>query len=204
VALKSLRDIVLENNKKDYHLTDKAGGKLAVEKYGYKEQCHELAELYDYILSDLRDKEINLLEIGIAWGGSIQMWADYFQKGKIYGIDNIPFLQKINRPFNNDRITAIWGDAYSSEFTDYLTTEKLNFDIILDDGPHTLESQEWFIDNFINFVKPGGYLIVEDISGIENARKLHERLIPKVKFSFLVDRTQLTGLGNEIVLFGVK
>jgi cephalosporin hydroxylase len=175
-----------------------------MEKYGYKEKCHELAELYDYILSDLRDKEIHLLEIGIAWGGSIKMWSEYFKNGKIYGIDNVPFLQQINRPFTDDRITALWGDAYSSEFTDYLTGEDLKFDIILDDGPHTLASQEWFIDNFINFVKPGGYLIVEDISGIENARRLHEKLIPKVKFSFLVDRTRLTGQDNEITLFGVK
>ena len=204
MALKSLRDIVLENNKKAYHLTDKAGGKLAIEKYGYKEQCHELAELYDYILSDLRDKEINLLEIGIAWGGSIQMWADYFQKGKIYGIDNVPFLQNINRPFNNDRITTIIGDAYHEDFIKYLKDQNLEFDIILDDGPHTFESQLFFVNNFIDLVKDGGYLIVEDIYNIEDARRLHAAMLSNVKFSFIVDRTSLTGQENEIVLFGVK
>ena len=201
---KSLRNIVLDNNKKNYYCPDKAGGKNAVEDYGYAHICHEYAEFYDYLFSPLRDKEIKLLEVGIAKGGSIQMWRDYFSKGTIYGVDNIPYLLNINREFTDPNIVTFWEDAYCDSFIDKLNNLNLSFDVILDDGPHTLDSQKFFVNNYHRLLNDGGYMIIEDIYGIDNARELHNLLMPFVRFSFIIDRTQLTGLGDEIMLVGVK
>ena len=42
-------------------------------------------EVYDRHFSKFRNKEINVLEIGVLHGGSLQMWRDYFgPKAKIY------------------------------------------------------------------------------------------------------------------------
>jgi hypothetical protein len=37
------------------------------------------------------------------------------------------------------------------------------FDIIIDDGPHTVESQIYTIKNYTKLLKNGGILIIEDI-----------------------------------------
>ena len=36
-------------------------------------------------------------------------------------------------------------------------------DVIIEDGPHTIDSQERFLQVMFPFVKPGGYYIIEDI-----------------------------------------
>ena len=59
--------------------TDKANG-----SHGYLDEYERIANL-----SDLRNKEMKMLEIGVLNGASIKMWAEYFKKGRIVGIDNL-------------------------------------------------------------------------------------------------------------------
>ena len=51
---------------------------------------------------------------------------------------------------------------------------KLNvkFDIMIDDGPHTLESMIFFIKNYLPMLKDDGILIIEDVSSIDWIDKL--------------------------------
>ena len=37
---------------------------------------------YDRLFYPLRDREINVLEIGVQNGGSLEIWATYFEKAK--------------------------------------------------------------------------------------------------------------------------
>lgn len=199
---KSLREIFLENNKLGLYVSDKAGGEFAVRDNIYFEKCHEYADLYDFLFSSLRHKNINLLEIGIARGGSVKSWADYFENGNIYAIDYFPYLQRINREFNHPRITTFYDDAYSELMINKLYGKK--FDIIIDDGPHTLASQKSFIELYNRLVIPGGYLIVEDIGSIEDARELHKLMSKFTSFSMIVDRNVISNYGeNEINVVGI-
>ena len=52
--------------------TDKAGGH---------------ASTYDAFLSMLRDKPLNILELGINSGASLKMWCEAFPYANIYGWD---------------------------------------------------------------------------------------------------------------------
>ena len=64
-----LRDIV------DHNLTDKG-------------TRHSYIPIYEELFPSENRKDIkNVLEIGIAWGGSIKLWSDYFPNAKICGID---------------------------------------------------------------------------------------------------------------------
>ena len=48
-------------------------------------------EIYDRHLSRFRDREITVLEIGVAGGGSLEIWRKYFgPKAKIVGLDINP------------------------------------------------------------------------------------------------------------------
>lgn len=105
-------------------------------------------------------KPINLLEIGVYRGGSLQLWSQHFgPESKIYGFDvedNIvpEFIDKPNIYFE-------FKDAYADETIAEFKDEY--FDIIIDDGPHTLQSQ---IDCMVKWwpkLAVGGKMVIEDI-----------------------------------------
>lgn len=140
-----------------------------------KESRHQYCTLYyDQIFFNLKDKKLNILEIGIKNGSSLVLWNEYFKNSIIYGIDNSDLIG--NRLDVYPRIKTIIQDAYRKEIINHLPL----FDIIIDDGPHTLESQIKFINNYFKKLNKNGKLIVEDILGNYN---LNELLKEANKFS---------------------
>ena len=116
----------------------------------------------------------NILEIGIQYGGSMKLWNDYFVNANIYGIDiNEPpsFLKEFKR------VTLLKMNAYSQESIDYFLNQNIEFDFIIDDGPHSFESMIYFIQNYTKLLANGGTLIVEDIPDI-NWCKPFKTLVP--------------------------
>ena len=110
---------------------------------------------YNDFFSEFQDKDVSLLEIGIWNGGSLKMWRDCLTpKSKVFGAD-------ING------IRAIPGVELwiKDMYTEYSVSniQDNQFDIIIDDGPHTYESFVFLIKNYQNKLKEGGCLIVEDI-----------------------------------------
>ena len=45
-----------------------------------KEFSHHYLGVYDELFAPFKDKEINLLEVGVATGGSLKLWEKYFTK----------------------------------------------------------------------------------------------------------------------------
>ena len=107
---------------------------------------------------------LSLLEIGVNNGGSLYLWNKYFVNGNILGIDIIDNLKEDWKELNNTKY--IITDAYNSSFVEILP----QFDIIIDDGPHSLESQIFFLENYLDKVKPNGLLIIEDIQNISDTK----------------------------------
>jgi len=132
-----------------------------------KERAHKYcSNFYDNALAKYKDKPINLFEIGIDSGGSIRMWREYFTQAKIYCMD----INQGAVGFVNDiDVTALVGNAYDPTVIDTLP----NFDIVIDDGPHTEESQLKCLDLYIPKLNTGGMLVIEDI--------LDERSVDKFK-----------------------
>lgn len=113
---------------------------------------------YDRLFGPIRYDVQNVLEIGIQYGYSLLMWRDFFSNATVFGVDvDEASSQLVNEP----RIVPMYRDAYSHEFVNQLRDDY--FDIIIDDGPHTFESMVFFLDNYLRKVKPGGYLVLEDI-----------------------------------------
>lgn len=132
------------------------------DKNGHHRYC---TLFYDAALAKYRHEPIELLEIGVAAGGSIVMWHRYFKNARrIVGIDTNPssafldeYLQAVGIRANN--ISLKQGDAYSSDISENLGS----FDIIIDDGPHTLASHIALLTVYLPKIKPGGVLVIEDI-----------------------------------------
>jgi len=130
---------------------------------------------YDHIFTPLKEKEVNILEIGVFQGESIKLLKEWFSNGHIYGIDtNID-------SFKTDKVSLFQGDAYN---IDMLNLFKDNFfDFIIDDGPHTLESQLYSVIYWSQKLKSGGKLIIEDIQSINHIIYL-EKAVDNNMFTF--------------------
>jgi len=65
---------------------------------------------------------------------------------------------------------------------------KLKFDIMIDDGPHTLESMIFFIENYSKLLEDDGILVVEDVQSIEWIEQL-TNVVPEnlKKYIFVYD-----------------
>jgi predicted O-methyltransferase YrrM len=129
---------------------------------------HYISKFYSDKFSKYKDKEITLLEIGVASGGSLLLWNDYFENAKIYGLDigssfDGRFKQCIQNVQSISSIHLIESDAYLQQLVDRLP----NFDIIIDDGPHTLESHIRFLNLYLPKLNPGGIAVIEDIDDIK-------------------------------------
>lgn len=132
--------------------------KSNIKKYNTdKELWHSyISQVYNELFSDrLNAKKI--LEIGIRSGGSLLLWKDYFLNAEIYGIDK-KYCEKIS---DIDKIIQITKDAYS------LPIIEQNFDIIIDDGLHTLPSMIFTVQNYIKLLNNNGILVIEDIKNYD-------------------------------------
>lgn len=116
-------------------------------------------EVYGKYFKNRKDTTLNVLEIGIDNGGSLLLWQDYFYNAIIHGTD----IRHCHVVDGQPRIVQYTMDAYAnaSKFEDGF------FDIMIDDGPHTLESMVLFIKNYSSKLKPGGIMVIEDIPKLE-------------------------------------
>lgn len=116
-------------------------------------------DFYEIYFSKYREKKIKLLEVGVLHGKSLLLWDEYFIKNKgIWGVD-ISDERVVEEAKERERIHIEIGDAYTEEMAARLP----NFDIIIDDGPHTLESQVKFINLYLDKLNPDGIMVIEDV-----------------------------------------
>jgi hypothetical protein len=128
---------------------------------------------YEDAFSSYKDKEISILEIGIARGDSLLLWDQYFKNSKlIYGLDNHDQLSLEVR--NHPKLKKIFANAYTEQIANMLPS----FDIIIDDGPHSLDSQCQSISLYLPKLNPGGIFVIEDIQS-ESYIEIFKNLIPE-------------------------
>lgn len=122
-----------------------------------KATFHNYTDFYEKYFEPLRNKKLNLLEIGVDYGFSIKMWYEYFINAQIYGVDK---HDKTNLSNERTHIKI----ANQENFTEISNVFKeVEFDIIIDDGGHTVEQQLKTLIGLFPRLKSGGIFIVEDL-----------------------------------------
>lgn len=141
-----------------------------------KNTTHSYLPTYQKIFANKKETAKHILEIGIGEsqteggnGGSIKLWHDYFQNATIHALDIIPLDDVWDQIKNNNRISIYHSsDAYEEKFiNDNFLNKDIKFDIMIDDGPHTLESMLTFIKLYSNVLANDGILVIEDIQSID-------------------------------------
>ena len=97
----------------------------------------------------------NVMEIGVDQGGSLNFLHDYFPNANIVGVDMIDKTQ-----YNNDRITTI---ICNQENWDELNKINGEYDLIIDDGGHTMKQQQITFGVLFAKIKSGGIFVIEDL-----------------------------------------
>ena len=135
-----------------------------------KNTIHSYLHLYEKKFHDKKYKAKNVLEIGIgpyknSNGGSIKLWHDYFVNANVYALDILHTDDVWDGIKCNDRIKLITStDAYNEEFfNNHFLYKNMKFDVLLDDGPHTIESMKQFITLYTKVMAEDGILVIEDV-----------------------------------------
>lgn len=136
-------------------------------KYGADKGHHTInskgetyADIYDKYFRDIRYATINVLELGVKTGSSINALREYFPNATIYGVDIDPSCKRYEDPSRKVFI-GIMSQTDESNLNTFL--KDVQFDIIIDDASHvntlTVKSYEILHTR----VKHGGLYIIEDL-----------------------------------------
>jgi predicted O-methyltransferase YrrM len=148
---------------------------------------------YDKEFIKYKDKNIRLLEIGVHRGGGLAVFQEYFKNGEIYGVDSMDFGAKQNC-INFSRIHITYADGYRKDFVDTLD----NFDIIIDDGPHTKESHLQSLKLYLSKLNPGGIFVIEDISSMDWTEE-YKMLVPNDMSYEVIDAREISNMSDSIM-----
>jgi hypothetical protein len=138
-----------------------------------KNTVHSYLPLYQELLKSKKETAQNVLEVGIYKGGSIKLWSDFFTNATIYGLEDGTDIISINDTLedlkNKNNIKLYLShDAYDEGvFKLNFLDKDVKFDLLLDDGPHSLESMIKFIKLYSQIMTDDGILIIEDVQEYE-------------------------------------
>lgn len=127
---------------------------------------------YSNEFTSIRDNKLKILEIGVHRGSSIKLLRDWFINSEIIGID--PFGDGLpdgmaDEIRNMGDVRIIQNDAYTTEVLNMFEDDSIDY--LIDDGPHTLESQLFSIQYWFPKVKKGGTMIIEDIQKFDRDKE---------------------------------
>jgi demethylmacrocin O-methyltransferase len=125
---------------------------------------HEYTPVYGELMRAARRKPVRLLEIGVGGfadapgGESLLLWASYFPRGRIYGVD-----LHDKTALSGGRIQVFQCSQADAPRLGALAAEHGPFDFVIDDGSHLNAHQIETFRILWPHLEDGGTYIVEDV-----------------------------------------
>jgi hypothetical protein len=166
-----------------------------------KNTVHSYLEAYEPFIRRIRDSAKRVMEIGILKGGGVHLFRDYFTRAEIFGVDTMSLNEMSNDLKNLSRVVLLPNmDAYNPELISLYKSGNMKFDFILDDGPHSLESNLFVIQHYIELLSDDGILIIEDIQKYEWTEQLMAAVPEHLrKAAFIIDRRGVKGRYDDVL-----
>lgn len=121
---------------------------------------HNYTEVYSQYFAPFKEKPIKFLEIGIYKGSSVKMWEEYLKNADLHFMDIT--LQAVEYHSKRSHY-HLCNQESPVELRQFIKTVGGDFDIILDDGGHTMNQQITSFKILFPYVKSGGMYIIEDL-----------------------------------------
>lgn len=187
--------IILSDVSELCDIMNKQGSDKASKPINSGSAGHNYTRYYSQIFEKFRYDEINLFELGLGTnnlsiesnmgetgvpGASIFGWQEYFKNGHIFGAD-----VDTGCLFNTDKIKTFFCDQTNPWIIRQMWNNKyldFNFDIIIEDGLHTFNSNVIFFENSYYKLKKHGIYIIEDIYNEEIPNWLNKFDEYEIKF----------------------
>lgn len=138
-----------------------------------KGTTHGYLETYEKLLTPFRDKECNLLEIGVDWGYSLYLWKLFMPKVHLFGID---LENRIRTPVD---VRMGVGNANDVSVV-RATIDNNRFDLIIDDASHEADHQLFRFELYWQYLNRGGVYIIEDVQNLDQDRQRFENMHPHI------------------------
>ena len=157
-------------------------------------QGHGFSKFYAKHLDKLKNKKINILEIGSYSGASAAAFVKYFPYSKVFcfdiNISNFKYKSKNIHVYgldinNKNQVNKTLNQIYKKN-------NFQKFDLIIDDGSHNLKDILVSLNSFFSHLKDKNFFIIEDFKHpnyYEYNRDINHILVDKV----------LENLKNKIV-----
>jgi tetratricopeptide (TPR) repeat protein len=113
---------------------------------------------YERHFAEFKDRDIEVLEIGVNTGASLTVWKKYFTKARFIGVD----INESCRQFEDDRVTIEIGSQDDPEFL-YRLARTFSPTIIIDDGSHLAHHIPFTFERLFPSLPPGGVYAIEDM-----------------------------------------
>ncbi len=121
---------------------------------------HNYTEVYAQYFAPFKERPIKFLEIGIFQGNSVKLWESYFAQADLHFIDitfaAVQYFSKRSHYHLANQENPLDLEIVAREAGG-------NFDIILDDGGHTMNMQIVSFQTLFPHLKSGGMYIIEDL-----------------------------------------
>lgn len=115
--------------------------------------------IYERYLSRYRGTDVRLLEIGVYRGGGLDLLRAYLgPEAQLVGVD----IDPVSVEMTSGRHTVLQADQLDSSSLAQIMRDHGPFDVIIDDGGHTMEQQITTAEALIPGMRPGSLYIVED------------------------------------------
>ncbi|MCF7545254.1 class I SAM-dependent methyltransferase [Pseudomonas petrae] len=118
--------------------------------------------VYERSLAKYVRSPIQLLEIGVQNGGSLEIWSHYFSNARaIVGCDINRACAGLN--YDNPKTHVVIGDIKMPETLSAIMKHAESFEIIIDDGSHTSQDIIKTFAQMFPHLNNDGVYIVEDL-----------------------------------------
>jgi len=119
-------------------------------------------DIYHKYFEKYRGSNLHFLEIGIAHGGSLQMWKAYFGPSlRLTGIDCCPW-SGIREELEDKSTVLFFGDQADKGFLGNVVAAIPTIDIVVDDGGHHGFQTIAAFEMLFPHLAPGGLYVTED------------------------------------------
>tara|TARA_Y200000002_G_C22493673_1_gene584114 strand:+ start:34 stop:777 length:744 start_codon:yes stop_codon:yes gene_type:complete len=162
------RKTLIDNDNINYYSIDELFHHYGSDKANFfkinQRKGHGYSKFYERKLKNLKEKKINILEIGSYAGASAAAFVKYFPNSKIFCFDiNISKFEYISKNI------YVFGIDINNEKKIEHTLQNIfsqnsfsKFDLIIDDGSHNLSDILLSLKLLFKFVKSGGLFVIED------------------------------------------